>query len=184
MLLRQMEPPDARELERLFAVSRARWAPWVPAPPEGNPTEKKMVETALARGAEGAAAGTHLRLAGFLDDGRIGGLFALNEIVRGAFESAYASWLVRADTMQEGLGTEGGRALLDVAFAHPPDGLGLHRVQANIMPSNAPSLRIAEKLGLRREGLAARYLKIAGEWQDHVMFALTMEEYLESVHST
>ena len=45
------------------------------------------------------------------------------------------------------------------------------------MPGNAPSLRVAEKVGLRREGLALRYLKIANRWEDHVMFAITREEW-------
>lgn len=179
MLLRRCEPSDAEALERSLAVSREEWAPWVPEP-EGDPTLREMVERHVTRVAEGAEAGTHLRLTGFLDDGRVAGYFSLNEIVHGAFWSAYAAWSVSADLMDQGLGTEGASALLDVAFADAPDGLGLHRVQANIIPNNARSLRIAEKLGLRREGLAARYLKIAGKWRDHVMFATTREEYEES----
>jgi ribosomal-protein-alanine N-acetyltransferase len=39
------------------------------------------------------------------------------------------------------------------------------------MPSNGPSLRVAEKLGFRREGFAQRYLHIAGKWEDHILFA-------------
>jgi ribosomal-protein-alanine N-acetyltransferase len=45
------------------------------------------------------------------------------------------------------------------------------------MPANAASLRIAEKAGFRREGLASAYLKIAGAWEDHVMLATTREEW-------
>lgn len=178
MLLRPCESSDAEELVRVFSVSEKEWAPWVPEA-EGNPTPREMVERHVARVDEGAQAGTHLRLTGFLDDGRIAGFFSLNEIVRGAFWSAYAAWSVTADVMGRGFGTEGARALLDIAFADPPEGLGLHRVQVNIIPDNARSLRVAEKLGLRREGLAARYLKIAGKWQDHAMFAITREEYGE-----
>lgn len=176
MLLRPCEPSDVEALERSLLLSQAEWAPWVPEP-EGNPTPREMVERHVARVAEGAEAGTHLRLTGFLDDGRVAGYFSLNEIVHGAFWSAYAAWSVSADVMGRGLGTEGARALLDIAFAGAPDGLSLHRVQANIIPGNVRSLRIAEKLGLRQEGLATRYLKIAGKWQDHVMFATTREEY-------
>ncbi len=179
MLLRRCEPSDGDALERSLSLSQAEWAPWVPEP-EGDPTPREMVERHITRVAEGAEAGTHLRLTAFLDDGRVAGYFSLNEIVHGAFWSAYAAWSVTGDLMGRGLGTEGARALLDIAFADAPDGLGLHRVQVNIIPSNARSLRIAEKLGLRREGLAIRYLKIAGRWQDHVMFATTREEQGES----
>lgn len=175
MALRALVPDDATEFARVLDVSRADWAPWMPAAPEGS-TEADVFERELARAIRGRDAGTHLRLAGFLEDGRLAGLFSLNEIVRGPFESAYAGWSVSTEVMRQGLGTEGVRALLDIAFDDPPDGLGLHRVQANIIPRNAASLRIAEKVGLRREGLALRYLRIAGRWEDHVMFAVTREE--------
>lgn len=179
MVLRTLAPTDADEFTRVLTVSRAEWAPWMPSAPSGS-TDADVFEQELARSARGREAGTHLRLAGFLDDGRLAGLFSLNEIVRGAFESAHAGWSVSADVMRQGLGTEGVRALLDVAFDEPPRGLGLHRVQANIIPRNAASLRIAEKVGLRREGLALRYLRIAGRWEDHVMFAVTAEERVGS----
>ena len=78
---------------------------------------------------------------------------------------------------RQGLATEGVIAMLDLAFAPEPAGLGLHRVQANIIPHNAPSLRVAEKAGFRREGLALAYLNIAGEWRDHLMFAKLADEH-------
>jgi ribosomal-protein-alanine N-acetyltransferase len=84
--------------------------------------------------------------------------------------------MVSAEVVGRGLATEGVRALLDVAFAAPP-GLALHRVQANVIPDNVRSLRVAEKAGFRREGYAPRYLKIAGEWRDHVMFAILADEH-------
>jgi ribosomal-protein-alanine N-acetyltransferase len=176
MRLRPLEQTDRDEFARVLAVSRAAWAPWMPAAPAGS-TEGDVFEQELERAGLGLASGTHLRLAGFLSDGRLAGLFSLNEIVRGPFESAHAGWSVSADLMGRGLGTEGVRALLDIALAEPPDGLGLHRVQANIIPRNAASLRIAEKVGLRREGLGLRYLRIAGTWEDHVMLAVTREEW-------
>ena len=54
---------------------------------------------------------------------------------------------------------------------------GLHRVQAAVMPRNAASQRVLGKAGYRREGLAARYLCIAGTWEDHLIFAVTAEEW-------
>jgi ribosomal-protein-alanine N-acetyltransferase len=55
--------------------------------------------------------------------------------------------------------------------------VGLHRVQAAVMPHNLPSLRVLDKVGYRREGVAKRYLSIAGAWEDHVLFAMTAEEW-------
>ena len=54
--------------------------------------------------------------------------------------------------------------------------LGLHRIEVNIRPENAASLRVVEKLGFRDEGLRPRYLHIDGAWRDHLSFALTTEE--------
>ena len=175
LLLRPLRASDEAEYVRLAEVSREAWAPWTPAI-EAGVTSHQLFGRELKRAAGGAKAGTHLRLAAFDGEGVLVGQFALNEIVRGVFQSAYASWQVSADREGLGYGTEGVRALLDIAFDDSPAGLGLHRVQANIMPSNAASLRIAEKVGFRREGLALRYLRIAGRWEDHIMFARTRDE--------
>ena len=57
--------------------------------------------------------------------------------------------------------------------------LALHRLQASIIPRNGPSHRVAEKVGLRNEGTAVRYLEINGVWEDHVRYAITSEEWDE-----
>ena len=176
LLLRPLASDDEEEYVRVFEESSEAWRPWLPAAlPRVEPAEHFRRE--LTRTARGAEAGTHLRLAAFDEEGRLVGLFALNEIVRGVFQSAYASWQVSAPRMRRGYGTEGVKALLDIAFDRVPEGVDLHRVQANIMPSNAASLAMARKIGFRREGLAERYLEIAGTWEDHVMTALTREEW-------
>jgi ribosomal-protein-alanine N-acetyltransferase len=57
--------------------------------------------------------------------------------------------------------------------------VGLHRLQVSIIPRNRPSRRVVEKLGLRAEGIAVRYLCINGVWEDHMRFAITAEEWEE-----
>ena len=59
--------------------------------------------------------------------------------------------------------------------------LGLHRIEINIRPENAPSLRVVSKLGFRDEGVRERYLHIQGGWRDHRTFALTTEEVPEGL---
>ena len=49
--------------------------------------------------------------------------------------------------------------------------IGLHRLQVSIIPRNRPSRRVAQKLWLRGEGIALRYLEIDGRWEDHVRYA-------------
>ncbi|HEX7805359.1 MAG TPA: GNAT family protein [Cellulomonas sp.] len=73
-----------------------------------------------------------------------------------------------------------GRGIIPTAVAlatdHCFEVLGLHRVEVNIRPENAPSLRVVAKLGFRDEGLRERYLHIGDEWCDHRSFALTTED--------
>lgn len=73
-----------------------------------------------------------------------------------------------------------GRGIAPTAVALATDhcffALGLHRVEVNIRPENRASLRVAEKLGFRPEGIRHRYLHIDGDWRDHATFALTTEE--------
>lgn len=59
---------------------------------------------------------------------------------------------------------------------------GLHRLEINIRPENGPSLAVARKLGLREEGLREAFLHIDGRWQDHVSFAVTVEEVPDGLH--
>jgi len=55
--------------------------------------------------------------------------------------------------------------------------LELHRLQVSIVPRNTRSRRVVEKLEFRCEGLAERYLEIAGVWEDHLRYAVTTEEW-------
>jgi ribosomal-protein-alanine N-acetyltransferase len=101
----------------------------------------------------------------------------LNNIVRGVFQNTDMGWRVMFEFAGRGLGTEAVIGMLDLAFAAPPAGMGLHRVQANIIETNVPSMRLAARAGFRREGVAPRMLRINGEWQDHVMHAKLADEH-------
>ncbi|NOX32098.1 MAG: hypothetical protein GXP35_18950, partial [Actinobacteria bacterium] len=57
--------------------------------------------------------------------------------------------------------------------------IGLHRIEISIVPRNERSLRLINKLGIRAEGIAERYLEIDGVWEDHIRHAITVEEWHE-----
>jgi [ribosomal protein S5]-alanine N-acetyltransferase len=101
------------------------------------------------------------------------GRVTLGRISRGVFQNAYAGYWIDRERQGTGLMTEAMKGALVFAFEQ----LGLHRVQAAIMPHNPGSIRVAEKCGFRKEGYAERYLKIEGRWEDHLIFALTEEEH-------
>ncbi len=175
MLLRALRPADRAEYERVQEASAEFFRPWFSWHADGT-TAIPDFDHELERVTRGLETGTNVRLVGVLAGGRIAGFFNLTDIVRGAFQNAYASWSVSADVARRGYGAEGVRGLLAVAFAPAPVGLGLHRVQANVIPDNEASMGLAQHVGFRREGLAPRYLHIAGSWRDHIRFAMTVEE--------
>jgi len=99
------------------------------------------------------------------------GSIALNNIVRGAFQSCHLGYKMDQNNINKGYMTEGLEKVIDYAF----NVLKLHRIEANIMPHNAASLRVVEKLGFYNEGLAKKYLKINGRWEDHIHMVLLNE---------
>ena len=100
-----------------------------------------------------------------VDEQLIGGL-TLTNVRRGVTQSCAIGYWVGVSHTGNGYMTSSVKAVRKFAF----EGLRLHRVEAACLPSNAASIRVLEKAGFRREGLAREYLKINGEWQDHVLF--------------
>ncbi|WP_145138993.1 GNAT family N-acetyltransferase [Roseomonas gilardii] len=150
---------DRDELLRAHRESRALHHPW--AAPF---TDEAGFEAWMARSLTGPNIGFVAREA---TTGGIAAVVNLNEIVFGAFRSAYLGyWGMRASAGR-GLVTEAVGLVVAEAF----QGLGLHRVEANIQPGNTRSLALVRRLGFRREGVSPRYLRIDGEWRDHERWA-------------
>jgi ribosomal-protein-alanine N-acetyltransferase len=101
------------------------------------------------------------------------GVYNLSEIVRGSFHSAYLGYYAFAPHAGAGYMSEGLAQLLAIAYR----GLRLHRVEANIQPSNAPSIALVQRAGFTREGYSRRYVKIAGRWRDHERWAMLVEDW-------
>jgi [ribosomal protein S5]-alanine N-acetyltransferase len=103
---------------------------------------------------------------------RIVGAVNLRNIMRGAMLGATLGYGLAPDATGHGYMTEAALRMVRIAFQD----LGLHRVETNIMPHNAPSLAVAERAGFVREGLSPRYLQINGKWEDHVRLSRTAHE--------
>ena len=100
------------------------------------------------------------------------GTFSFQNIIRGAFLSCHLGYKLDQQETGQGYMQEALKEGISFVFKE----YGLHRIEANIMPSNIRSLRVAEKLGFYREGLARDYLKINGKWEDHVHMGLLNAE--------
>lgn len=112
---------------------------------------------------------------GIFVDGEFAGEINLSAIQRGPFQSAYVGYWIDERHAGHGYTPEAVVVLARYAF----DELYIHRIQISIIPRNSASRRVVEKLDLRCEGLAERYLEINGTWEDHLRFAITAEEWEE-----
>ena len=105
-------------------------------------------------------------------EGRLVGTLTVGGITRGAFDSGHAGYWVDEQAAGRGVTTTALALVLDHCFGP----VGLHRVEANVRPENAASLRVVAKLGFVQEGLHRRYLFIDEDWRDHLAFALLRED--------
>ncbi|GAB2531777.1 GNAT family protein [Brachybacterium huguangmaarense] len=170
LVLRPLRRSDRRAWERLRAESRAWLAPWEATEPDpvrqapGFAAMRRMLEDAGRRGAM-------LPLA-IVDDGRLAGQITAGPILYGSQSSAMIGYWVGRPFAGRGLAPRALALVIDHCFA----GIGLHRVEVDIRPENTASLRVAEKLHLRDEGVRRGLLHVDGAWRDHRSFALTAEE--------
>ncbi|MDA8357202.1 MAG: GNAT family protein [Actinomycetota bacterium] len=111
---------------------------------------------------------------GIFDQGRFAGEVTLSSIQRGPFQSGFVGYWIDREMAGQGLVPEAVVMVLHFAF----EAVYLHRAEISIIPRNRPSLRVVEKLGLRMEGVAERFLEINGQWEDHARFAITAEEWV------
>jgi [ribosomal protein S5]-alanine N-acetyltransferase len=164
---RLITPDDAPALAELLCASRDFLAPWEPVRGEEYFTvdgQRAVIHTDLEQHDQGAKL-PHVILG---DAGQVVGRITLNGIVRSCFQSCSMGYWVGADHNGRGFATAAVRELVRVAFEE----LGLHRVQAETLLHNVRSQRVLERNGFVRYGMAPDYLKIAGRWQDHVMYQL------------
>jgi [ribosomal protein S5]-alanine N-acetyltransferase len=169
ILLRYLTPDDAQALLAFMKENRGFLEQWEPARERGFFTlDAQLADIEAA--ADDAAADRRHAFAIFLDSELVGRI-ALSQIFRGIFQNAYLGYSVAQRWNGRGLATEAVRVAVDFAFGD----LGLHRVQAAVMPRNIGSIRVLEKNGFREEGYAVGYLCINGVWEDHRIFARTRD---------
>lgn len=110
---------------------------------------------------------------GIFVDSLLCGEINLNAVTRGSMQSATIGYWIDKSKAGHGYIPEAVVVLMRYAFEQ----LRLHRLEICIIPRNANSLRVVEKLGWRHEGRAERFLEINGVWEDHDRFGFTAEEW-------
>ena len=110
---------------------------------------------------------------GLFVENALAGEVNLNNVVRGALQTGTIGYWIDQNRAGRSYVAEG----VVVAMRYAFEELGLHRVEICIVPRNHNSRRVMEKLAIRDEGTAQRFLEINGVWEDHVRYGITVEEW-------
>jgi ribosomal-protein-alanine N-acetyltransferase len=181
LVLRPIRYRDRKEWTEVRSRNRDWLAPWEasnPMPGGQLPSYRQMVRSLNIQAAQGTALPFLITewTPGVREPVVIGQLTVSSIVWGSAMMATLGYWVDRSHA---------GRGIAPTAVAMATDHcfgtLGLHRMEINIKPDNAPSLRVVEKLGFRDEGYRPRFLHINGEWADHRSFALTTEEVPDGI---
>ncbi len=169
--IRDLRPEDADEMLELRIRNREFFTPFEPVLPLEHFTRRAQLD-AIVHGNRAWDDDREFTFGIALPTGELAGRIRLSVVVRGPWQNANMGYYVSREANGRGICTEAVGLTVGFAFER----LGLHRVQAAVMPRNTASIRVLEKNEFRREGLAPRYLRINGEWEDHAIFARTAED--------
>jgi len=158
---------DAEALARLVSANRDYLAPWSPLQDDAYYTVGGQREV-LTRQLAAYDRGAMFPLAILDSDGAVAGSINLNSVIRGAFQSASVGYWVSESRAGRGLASAAVADVTELAFGE----LGLHRLDAATLLHNTPSQRVLLRNGFRPFAVAESYIKIAGRWQDHILFQL------------
>jgi ribosomal-protein-alanine N-acetyltransferase len=173
--LRPLMPSDFEQWREVRTRSRDWLVRWEPKPIVGQPDaadDRRVFAARCGARDRERQLGTGYGFGIFVGP-RFAGEINISSIQRGPFQNAYVGYWI--DQAMAGHSYVPEAAVLVFRFAF--EELALHRIQVAIIPRNLPSRRVAEKLGLREEGIAFRYLEINGVWEDHVRYAITSEDW-------
>ncbi len=167
LVLRLAEMRDYEAWARLRRDSRAFLAPWEPLWPDDDLT-RSAFRRRVRRQVHEAEIDEALAFLIFResDQALVGGL-TLGHIRRGVAQTATLGYWMGTPYARQGFMTRAVR----VALLHAFGVMRLHRIEAACLPHNEASKRLLVASGFSQEGLARGYLRIAGQWQDHLLFA-------------
>ena len=175
--LRPLVPSDFAQWREVRGHNGAWLTRWEPAKPKGAP-DPDVSRSAFAARCGARDRERHLGTGygfGVFVDGTLVGEMNVAGVTRGPFQSCHVGYWIDQRHAGNGYIPEAVVAGLRFAFEE----LDMHRVEIAIVPRNERSRRVVEKLALRSEGVALRFLEINGCWEDHERFAITAEEWAQ-----
>lgn len=170
LLLRTYEPGDLAALHDMFGREDvSRYLPWEPM---DLAQARAKIEQRLGQTHVDADGDALLLAVVETATGRMVGELMLR-LVSATSRQGEIGWSFHPDVQGRGLATEGARAVLRLGF----DELGLHRIWAGCDSRNVASLRVMERLGMRREAEFIDYVLLKGEWAGEIICAILEDEW-------
>jgi len=162
--VRPLAPADSAPLAALYRANRDYLAPFEPLREDAFFTadgQATRINDLLAEQAQGRAYPFVIEV-----DGQLAGRITVTNVARGPFCSGSLGYWVAADQTGRGAATAAVSEVLTDCFARH----GLHRLEAATLVDNHASQTVLRRTGFTLIGLAPRYLRIAGQWRDHLLF--------------
>jgi ribosomal-protein-alanine N-acetyltransferase len=159
---------DYEEWVRLREQSRAFLSPWEPVWQQDDLTRSAFRQRVKRYGRDLRSDTGYAYFVFSGQSGRLVGGLTLSNVRRGVAQTASLGYWIGAQYARRGYMSAAVAVVVGYAF----DQLRLHRIEAACLPTNEPSIRLLRRCGFAEEGYARRYLKIAGSWQDHLLFAI------------
>jgi len=178
---RVMLRPLAANDFRSWSAVRQRNADWLtvwePSRPAHQPdpvTDRGAFAARCQQRDRDRGAGTAYQFGLFIDQ-QVAGEVNLNNVVRGAMQSGTIGYWIDQRHAGQAYVAEAVAVVMQFGFEQ----LALHRLEICIVPRNERSKRVMDKLAIRDEGIAQRYLEINGTWEDHIRYGITIEEWTQ-----
>jgi ribosomal-protein-alanine N-acetyltransferase len=172
--LRPPQMSDYGPWAELRTLSRAHLTPWEPAWPRDDLTKSAYRRRVKHYQREARDDLGYAFLIFEAESDRLLGGVTLSNVRRGVTQSAMLGYWLGLPFVGQGHMSAAVSAVLPYAFEQ----LRLHRVEAAAQPTNTRSVAVLRRTGFVEEGLARRYLKINGQWQDHLVFAILAEDWM------
>ncbi len=164
---RKFKDSDAEQLLRLELVNRSFFQMYTPLREDDFYTIEKQKER-IKWSLEDFEEGSRCSFGIFLNQDELIGTISLSEIIRGNIQGAWIGYSLTQEQNGKGYTTEAVKQIVDFAFKE----LKLHRIEAGVMPRNIASIRVLEKAGFHKEGIARENVRINGKWEDHQILAI------------
>lgn len=171
--LRSPAERDWRAYVEVRAASRKFLEPWEPTwPPDalGREAYFRRLNRYAADWRDGV--GHSFFIFGNDDDALLGGI-SMSNVRRGVAQCGTLGYWISEPHARQGYMNEALRLIIEFCFGQ----LGLHRIEAACLPQNEASQKLLQRADFTQDGYARKYLKIRGEWQDHLLYSLLAEDH-------